>query len=133
MRTYFCIFRLTWLIEKRELKIENEKSSESISKILSNIDSALDNRNQNDTNKDSASMEEMRWVFKSICSFITESIISLNLKTFLRDEILKLREAGESNDTILEKVIQKNKNFESKFRLTQEKFIQAKQKKHGGR
>ena len=58
-----CIFRLTWLIEKRELKIENEKSSESISKILSNIDSALDNRNQNDTNKDSASMEEMRWVF----------------------------------------------------------------------
>lgn len=133
MRTYFCIFRLTWLIEKRELKIENEKSSESISKILSNIDSALDNRNQNDTNKDSASMEEMRWVFKSICSFITESIISLNLKTFLRDEILKLREAGESNDTILEKVIEKNKNFESKFRLTQEKFIQAKQKKHGGR
>jgi len=78
-------------------------------------------------------MEEMRWVFKSICSFITESIISLNLKTFLRDEILKLREAGESNDTILEKVIEKNKNFESKFRLTQEKFIQAKQKKHGGR
>jgi len=133
LRTYFCIFRLTWLIEKRELKIENEKSSESISKILSNIDSALDNRNQNDTNKDSASMEEMRWVFKSICSFITESIISLNLKTFLRDEILKLREAGESNDTILEKVIEKNKNFESKFRLTQEKFIQAKQKKHGGR
>jgi len=55
------------------------------------------------------------------------------LKTFLRDEILKLREAGESNDTILEKVIEKNKNFESKFRLTQEKFIQAKQKKHGGR
>ena len=93
----------------------------------------MDNRNQNDTNKDSASMEEMRWVFKSICSFITESIISLNLKTFLRDEILKLREAGESNDTILEKVIEKNKNFESKFRLTQEKFIQAKQKKHGGR
>jgi len=102
-------YGLTWLIEKRELKVESENSTESISKILSNIDSALDNRNQNDTNKDSASMEQMR------------------------DEILKLREAGESNDTILEKVIEKNKNFESKFRLTQEKFIQAKQKKHGGR
>ena len=61
---FFIIFRLTWLIEKRELKVENEKSSESISKILSNIDSALDNRNQNDTNKDSASMEEMRLVFR---------------------------------------------------------------------
>ena len=75
LRTNFCILSLTWLIEKRELKIENEKSSESISKILSNIDSALDNRNQNDTNKDSASMEEMRWVFEfpSIRSFITLS------------------------------------------------------------
>ena len=59
------IFRLTWLIEKRELKVESENSTESISKILSNIDSALDNRNQNDTNKDSVSMEQMRSVFKS--------------------------------------------------------------------
>ena len=50
-----------------------------------------------------------------------------------KKEIIKLREAGENTDTILGKTIEKNKNFEAKFRLTQEKFVRAKQKKHGGR
>jgi len=55
-------FRLTWLIEKGKLKAEDEteNSEKKLEKILENFESALDNRNQFDRNKNLEEMEKIK-------------------------------------------------------------------------
>ena len=57
---HFCFLnhlRLTWGIEKKQLSIEGGYKIEStVEKLLQEKDSALDNRNQHDRNKDAEQM-----------------------------------------------------------------------------
>ena len=101
---------LTWSIEKGKLKPEQADNSEKyLEKMLENCDSALDNRNQHDRNKNEEEMVK------------------------IKGDIEALRQKGETGDKIIETIIEQNKNFSTKFGLTQQKYIRAKQKKHGGR
>jgi len=103
-------YGLTWGIEKKQLSIEGGYKIEStVEKLLQEKDSALDNRNQYDRNKDAEQMAKVR------------------------NDVEELRAKDASQDAILATVIEQNQNFEAKNRHTQEKYVRMKQKRHGGR
>ena len=73
---------LTWFIENRGLHIETDyKVQNTVEKLLSEKDSAIDNRNQYDRNKDAEQMAKVR------------------------KDVESLRESGASQDAILATVI----------------------------
>ena len=77
-------FRLTWYIEHRDLHVDGKyKVENTVEKLLSEKDSALDNRNQHDRNKDADQMAKVR------------------------SDVEQLRALGASQDAILATVIGK--------------------------
>ena len=78
------IFRLTWYIEHRDLHVDGKyKVETTVEKLLSEKDSAIDNRNQHDRNKDAEQMAKVR------------------------SDVEQLRAIGASQDAILATVIGK--------------------------
>lgn len=99
----------TWQIQKgvlQKLDVSEACGESIVSKVLKTIASGEDNRNAAD--------------------------LSENGQALKRETIMEMRDE-KLGDELIREIATNNADFESKTRLSQEKFVRHKQKKHGGR